>query len=183
MNNSAWADHKFQIIFADPPWRFSSNSEKKPGRNAMRHYPCMRDEEIAALPVGEWAAQDALLFMWTTAPMLERSMAIPVAWGFRYISNEVWAKDHIGTGFWFRNQHEHLLLYKRGKFPRPGKFAPLGSSLIFAPRREHSRKPEHPQDVVDRVWPDARKLEMFARRPREGWHVWGNDTHKFPEVA
>lgn len=173
----------YDIISADPPWRFASNSAAKPGRNAMRHYPCMRDDEIAALPVEEWAADQALLFMWTTAPMLERSMAIPKAWGFRYVTQMVWPKSRIGTGFWVRGQHEIVLICKHGKFPRPGKSAPLGPSLLAGDVREHSRKPDDLQDRIDAVWPDHRKLEMFARRPRPGWDAFGNETSKFAEAA
>lgn len=168
----------YQIIVADPPWRFSSNSERKPGRNAMRHYPCMRDDEIAALPVPDWSARDAMLFMWTTAPMLARSMPILGAWGFKYVSQLVWVKDRIGTGFWARNRHEIVLIGKRGKFscPRP---APFADSVIIGQQREHSRKPDALQDQIDLAWPDARRLEMFARRQRAGWDAWGNDTERF----
>ena len=166
------------IIVIDPPWKFSSNSKAKPGRNAMRHYPCMTDAEIEALPVAEWANKDALLFMWVTAPMLRRAIMIPEAWGFRYVSELVWAKDRIGTGFWVRNRHEPVLIYKRGKFPCP-KPAPFADSVMSGQQREHSRKPEALQDRIDRVWPDAERLEVFARRPRGGWRVWGDEIDKF----
>lgn len=166
------------IVVADPAWRFSSNSVAKPGRNAMRHYPCMKDEEIAALPVSDWTEPNALLFMWTTAPMLARSMPILDAWGFRYVSQIVWVKGRIGTGFWVRNRHEIVLIGKRGKFPCP-RPAPFMDSVITEPQREHSRKPEALQDQIDAAWPDAVKLEMFARRPRKGWQAWGNDTERF----
>lgn len=172
----------FDIIVADPPWKFSSNSKAKPGRNAMRHYDCMADAEIMALPVADWAAKDALLFMWVTAPMLRRAIVIPEAWGFRYVSEMQWTKDRIGTGFWVRNRHEPILIYKRGKFPCP-KPAPFTDSIIEGGQREHSRKPEALQDRIDEVWPSARKLEMFARRPREGWDVFGNQTGKFEALG
>lgn len=168
----------FDIILADPPWRFASNSETKPSRNAMRHYPCMRDAEISALPVADWAAPAALLLMWTTSPMLERSMAIPRAWGFRYVSSLVWTKDRIGTGYWARNRHELVLICKRGRFdcPRP---APFADSVISGQQREHSRKPDALHAQVDAAWPDARKLELFARQARPGWTAWGNETDRF----
>jgi len=172
----------YDIIVADPPWKFSSNSEAKPGRNARRHYPCMTDQQVSLLPVREWAAPAALLFLWTTAPMLVRSLPILDAWGFRYVSQLVWVKDHPGTGFWVRNRHEVVLMAKRGKFPCP-KPAPFGDSVITGQQREHSRKPETLQDRIDVTWPDARKLEMFARRPRPGWDVWGNETEKYPEIT
>lgn len=166
------------IICADPAWRFASNSVAKPGRNAMRHYPCMSDAELVALPVAEWAMPDALLCCWTTAPMLERSLSVVRAWGFRYVSQIVWDKGRIGTGYWVRNSHEIVLIAKRGKFPavRP---APFPESVIREKAREHSRKPELLQEWIDAAWPDARKLELFARRQRAGWQAWGNDTERF----
>lgn len=169
---------KYNIICSDPPWKFSSNSEVKPGRNAMRHYPCMPDDEIAAIPVDQWAAKDALLFMWATAPMLARSLPIISAWGFKYVSQMIWVKDRIGTGFWVRNRHEVILIGRRGKFPCP-RPAPFPDSIITGQQREHSRKPDQLQDMIDNQWPDAAKLEMFARQERAGWDSRGNETSKF----
>lgn len=172
----------YDIIVADPPWKFASNSAARPGRNAMRHYPCMSGAEICTLPVKEWVPKDALLLMWTTAPMLERSLAIPRAWGFKYKSQLVWVKDRIGTGFWARNRHEIVLICRRGKF-ECGRPAPFADSVMTGGQKEHSRKPETLQAIVDGRWPNARKLEMFARRQRPGWDTWGNDTNKFEAAA
>jgi len=136
----------------------------------------------SALPVADLAARPALMFMWTTTPMLRRAIVIPEAWGFRYVTELVWPKQRIGTNYWARGQHEPCLIYKRGRFPWPGR-APFASSLIRGVQREHSRKPDALQDAIDATWPDARKLEMFARRPREGWATWGNEVDGFPGVA
>ena len=169
-----------EIVYADPPWKFNSNSLAKPGRNPMRHYQCMTDMQIQAIPVERWLASDALLFMWTTAPMLERSMCIPAAWGFpKYITHFIWPKSKVATGFWIRNRHELLLIYKRGRFPRPDNKAPFADSVIDGPTREHSRKPDQVADEIARIWPDAIKLEMFARTRRPGWQSHGNETGKF----
>lgn len=172
----------YDIILMDPPWKFASNSKAKPGRNAMRHYDCMRDDEIAALPVAELAKPKCLLLMWTTAPMLVRSIDIPRAWGFRYVSQLVWVKERIATGYWARNRHEIVLLYKRGAFPcaRP---APFPDSVIEGQQREHSRKPDALHQMIDAAWPDAKKLEMFSREDRPGWDHWGNETGKFGRAA
>lgn len=168
----------FDIVVADPPWKFSSNSVEKPGRNAMRHYPCMSDQEISLIPVRDWVAPAALLFLWTTSPMLVRSLPVLNAWGFNYVSQLVWIKDHVGTGFWVRNRHEIVLVAKRGKFPCP-KPAPFKDSVIIGQQREHSRKPEELQNRIDDVWPHTQRLEMFARRARPEWTVWGNQIDKF----
>lgn len=166
----------FDICVADPPWRFASNSVAKPGRNAMRHYSCMKDDELKAMVIP--AAPDSLMFMWTTAPMMERSLGVLSAWRFRYVSQMVWVKNRIGTGFWVRNRHEIVLIGKRGKFPCP-RPAPFADSVIEAKTREHSRKPSRLQDMIDAAWPDAHKLEMFARQSRVGWQSFGNETNKF----
>jgi len=127
------------------------------------------------MPVREWAGPNALLFMWTTAPMLERSLPIMHHWGFKYVSQMVWVKSRTGTGFWVRNRHEIILIGKRGKFPCPSP-APFSDSVISAPTMKHSQKPEALQDRIDEVWPDMPKLELFARRPRPGWTTFGNQV-------
>lgn len=175
-------DGPFDVIYADPPWRFSSNSAAKPGRNAFRHYDCMTVEEISAMPVKEIAAPAALLLMWVTVPFAHRADEVVRAWGFRCKSQIVWTKQRIGTGYWARNQHELVIIATRGRFPcpRPSLFP---TSIIPGAQREHSRKPEWVADRVDARLPDARKVELFARRPRAGWTVWGNETEKFPEAS
>ena len=171
----------FQIVLADPPWRFASNSAAKPGRNARRHYDCMTVEEIAALPVREIAAPASLLLMWITVPFVHRADEVVRAWGFRSKSQLVWAKQRIGTGYWARNQHEPLIVATRGGFPCP-RPALFPTSIIPGTQREHSRKPEWVQDQVDARLPDMAKLEMFGRRQRDEWAVWGNDSDKFEAV-
>ncbi len=174
----------FDLGITDPPWRFASNSKANPGRNPMRHYDCMTLDEIAALPVREVMAKDSLLFVWTTAPFAILSLRAIEAWGFEYVSQFTWPKGKAGTGFWIRNQHEIVYLCKRGKFPCP-KPAPFASSVISGPQREHSRKPDslHRQIDAQPAWRGLRKLEMFAREPRPGWTVWGNETDKFARPA
>lgn len=171
----------WQVIAADPPWRFASNSADKPGRNARRHYDTMTLPEICDLPVREVAAKESLLLMWVTVPFAHVADQVVRAWGFRTKSQLVWVKQRIATGYWARNQHEILLVATRGRFPCP-KPTLFPTSIIPGKQREHSRKPEWPLDRVDDRLPDMRKLEMFARRPRNGWAVWGNDTEKFERV-
>lgn len=170
----------FDIILADPPWKFASNSKAKPGKNAMRHYDCLPLADIKALPVKEIAAKDALLIMWTTVPFVQLSLEVVEAWGFKYKSELVWVKDRISHGFWVRNRHEPILICRRGKFPCP-KPAVFPDSVITGQQRDHSRKPDRLHEIVDGCpdWSGARKLEMFAREERPGWKVWGDQTTKF----
>jgi N6-adenosine-specific RNA methylase IME4 len=174
-------DGPFDVIFADPPWNFRGGSLAKPGRNPRRHYPCLSLEEICALPVASIAARPALLLLWVTVPFVAAADEVLAAWGFRYKSQLTWPKERAGTGYWAMNQHELLYIATRGRFPCP-KPALFPTSLIPGAQREHSRKPEWPQEVVDRRLPGARKLELFARRPRAGWSVWGNQTELFDAV-
>ncbi len=167
----------FSVILADPPWRFQSNSAARPGRNARRHYDCMALPDICAMPVADIAARDALLLMWVTVPFAELAFDVVKAWGFRYKSQLVWPKESIGTGYWARNRHEIVYICRRGQFPCRTALFP--DSIIPGAQREHSRKPEWVHDMVDRMYMDLTKLEMFARRPREGWTVWGDQTDKF----
>lgn len=164
------------IIVIDPPWRFASNSKARPGRNPMRHYPCMTDAELKALPIP--LANPGLMFVWVTAPMQWRAAEIIKAWGVKPVSELVWVKSRIATGFWVRNRHELVWICKRGSFPCP-RPAPFADSVISSPTREHSRKPDALQDLIDQTWPSARKLEMFARATRPGWEAWGNEVGKF----
>ena len=166
----------YDIIVADPPWWFKSNSKAQPGWNAMRHYECMELDEIKALRPD--ASKDALLYLWVTSPFLAEGIDVVSQWGFTYKSSLVWVKDRIGMGYWARNRHEIVLIGRRGRFPLPPA-CPHADSVLSGGQREHSRKPETLQDQIDASWPEARKLEMFARRPRAGWDTWGNETAKF----
>jgi N6-adenosine-specific RNA methylase IME4 len=136
---------KYGVILADPPWTFATYSSKGKGRSAEAHYDCMSLDEIKALPVTEWAADDAALYLWATAPHLANSLTVMSAWGFTYKSNFVWTKERIGTGYWARNRHEHLLIGARGSkvCPRFNGIAPV-DSVIEGQQRQHSQKPDRP---------------------------------------
>jgi N6-adenosine-specific RNA methylase IME4 len=168
---------KYPIIYADPPWFFEVyDSVSGTGRTAESHYPCMKTEQICALPVAELATDDAVLFLWTTSPHLQESFRVIEAWGFRYTTNVCWVKDQIGLGFWIRNQHELLLIATRGNMPAPAP-AHRPPSVITAARREHSRKPDEAYEFIERMYPDLPKIELFARgEARPGWAVWGNEA-------
>jgi len=173
---------QFDVVMADPPWRFASNSKAKPGRNAQRHYECMTTPEIVALPVPQITAKAAMLFLWATSPMLPEAMETMKAWGFRYVSQLCWDKQGIGTGYWVRGAHELLLIGKKGRFPAP-RPAMFPTSMIREKRREHSRKPDWVHHIIEQRLPDARKVELFAREDRPGFTCWGNEIGKFEGAA
>jgi len=158
----------FDLIYADPPWQLGNPD----GRNAPEHhYPTMPLAEIKALEVP--AAEDALLLVWAVNCLLPQALEVVEAWGFSYKTNLVWVKPSIGLGNWARNRHELLLLATKGRFPLPDPDSRPGS-VLEAPRGRHSEKPEAVYELIERAWPHASKLELFARTARPGWAAWGN---------
>lgn len=186
----------YTAICADPPWRFKSNSRKRPGRNAMRHYDTMTLDEIAALPVGKLAAPDCALFLWITSPFLAIGAHIPIleTWGFRVSTIAfTWIKlvagadsvafreDQLttGTGFTTRKNAEHVILAHR-KGGRSVRQNAGVHEVILAPRREHSRKPaEFLKRVRAYVGPDVAICELFARERHPGVDGWGCELGVF----
>lgn len=160
----------FGVIYADPPWRYDNAT---PNRRIENHYPTMSDEEICALQVP--AAKDCILYLWACAPRLEVALEVMKAWGFRYKTQAVWDKVKVGMGYWFRGQHEILMVGTRGNVSPPPQ--PLRiSSVIRSPRGSHSSKPDYVRDKIAEWYPDVPKLEMFSRLKRPGWEVFGNQV-------
>jgi len=97
------------------------------------------------------------------------------AWGFKYVAEFIWIKDKIGIGSWVRGQHEHLLIGRRGNMhtPLPANRPP---SVIQAPRREHSQKPDEVYELIELMYPGLPKIELFARQRHDGWECWGNQA-------
>ena len=162
----------YGVVYADPPWTFHTYSERGLDRGACNHYPVMSLAAIKALPIP--AADDAVLFLWSTVPMLPAALEVMAAWRFDYKSALTWIKPHIGLGFWTRNRIELVLIGTRGNVPAPapGEQPP---QVIEAPRGRHSEKPEQVAAIIERLFPNVPKIELFARRPRAGWAVWGNE--------
>jgi N6-adenosine-specific RNA methylase IME4 len=165
---------RYGVIVADPEWRFEPYSRKTGlNRSADKYYPTSSTELIAARDVASIAAADCVLFLWATAPMLPHALLVMGAWGFDYRSHQVWVKDKLGTGYWFRNQHELLLVGVRGDIPAPapGENQP---SVIGTPRGSHSEKPECFLESIEGLYPSLPKIELNRRgAPREGWDAWG----------
>lgn len=183
----------FTVIVADPPWMY----QKQPGLNgsgegasgiAEREYPTMTNEQIASLPVRDSAADSAHLFLWFTNPGMYGGRfsdvtpeQIAAAWGFEYRTTLTWVKtvsggqpDRGGMGWYFRGATEHVLYATRGKASIPARLRE--PNVFLAAKGKHSAKPGAFFHMVERVIPDACRLELFARRPRAGWTVWGNQA-------
>lgn len=176
----ALPDKRYGVIYADPPWRFEPMSRDTGlDRSADNHYPCAGTEEIRGLAVDELAADDAALFLWATVPMLPDALLVMTAWGFAYRSHVIWKKvypgNQKGTGYWFRNEHELLLVGARGKVPAPAPGTQWGS-VINAPVGRHSEKPGQFRQLIETYYPSLPRIELFGRAAAEGWDVWGYEA-------
>jgi N6-adenosine-specific RNA methylase IME4 len=170
----ALPDKRYGVIAADPPWRFEVfNEDSGSDRAAGNHYPTMDLAAIKAVPIP--AADDCALFMWATVPMLPAALEVMAAWGFNYKSLIVWDKGRDGTGYWVRGRVEILLIGTRGNVPAPvpGEQPP---QLITALRGRHSEKPAIVAEIIERLYPNIPKIELFARTRRDGWGAWGNEV-------
>ena len=172
----------FSTVLADPPWRFSNRTGKvAPEHRRLDRYSTMPLEAIKALPVGDVLAKNAHLYLWVPNALLPDGLDVMKAWGFRYVSNIVWAKrrkdggpDGRGVGFYFRNVTELLL------FGVCGSMRTLGPgrsqvNMIETRKREHSRKPDEQYELIESCSPGA-YLELFARYGRPGWTCWGDES-------
>lgn len=173
----------YGLIYADPPWRFANYSAKGEAKNPVAHYPCMRFDDIARLPVSRLAAPDCAMVMWATAPLLDKAIALLGLWGFTFKSAGAWAKQTstgnawaFGTGYVFRSAAEFYLV---GTIGKPRVQSRSIRNLVVAPTREHSRKPDRLLTDIEALYAGPR-VELFARQRRPGWDAWGNDVDRFP---
>lgn len=183
---------KYNVILADPPWKYHGNMPVKRGgvfvqgtnSKSENHYPSLTDAELMSFDIKSICDNECVLYMWSTAPVLKRAIAIGESWGFQYSQVAfVWNKDRISPGNYTLTQCEFVLVFrlKRGKLPKRSK---TNVRQFFSEKpREHSRKPEYVQDMLDFMYPGAKKIELFARRSREGWDAWGNETTKFDSMG
>jgi N6-adenosine-specific RNA methylase IME4 len=168
---------EYDVIYADPPWEYYLPLRGSPDM----HYPVMSTEEICRLKIP--VAEDAVLFLWATNPKLEDALTVMKAWGFTYKTNMVWVKDKTGTGYYFRGQHELLLLGVKGNIGVPAEES-RPPSVLYAPAGEHSEKPEAVYELIEKMYPNRRYLELFARKRRSGWTAWGDQlAEKVQEEA
>ncbi len=172
----------FKTVLADPPWRFANRTGKvAPEHRRLDRYSTMNLDAIKRIPVASCISDNAHLYLWVPNALLPEGLAVMDSWGFRYVSNLVWAKrrkdggpDGRGVGFYFRNVTELLLFGVRGSM-RTLSPARRQVNMIETRKREHSRKPDEQYDVIEACSPGPR-LELFARHPRAGWTVWGDEA-------
>ena len=163
--------NKYQIIYADPPWRYDFSPSGS--RKIENQYPTMSVDEICALDVP--SEDNAVLYLWATAPKLLEALQVMKSWGFTYKTQAVWDKEILGMGYWFRGRHEILLVGTRGKFSPPRPQLRVGS-VIRKRRSKHSKKPVEIRALIAKWYPEESKIELFARERADGWGAWGNEV-------
>ena len=164
---------KYRVIYADPPWSYG-NTQPDYHTEQRDHYPVMPLSDICAIPVREWAEDDAVLFLWVTSPILEESFQVIRAWGFKYKASFVWDKVHHNMGHYNSVRHEFLLVCVRGSCqPDVRK---LFDSVQSIERTEHSKKPAEFYGIIETIYTNGDRLEMFARNPRDGWKGYGHQA-------
>lgn len=177
----------YDVILADPPWQYDNTGVHGA---AEHHYKTMPLDQIKGLKDKGYvpAMDNAILFLWVTNPFLEDALEVVEAWGFEYKTNMVWVKRHLqkpGSGFYVRGRHELLFICTKGSHTpdQKGK-EPIGSFvetedqgtlIVEADVLEHSRKPVKFYEVIEAMFPEAQRLELFARGMREGWTCWGDE--------
>ena len=175
---------KYRTIIADPPWPYAQplGRGKKAGVVARGGLPysAMTIQSIAQMPIQRLADDDCQLWLWTTNSHIHEALHVIDAWGFTYKTMATWAKTQIGLGYWLRGQTEHCILAIKGH-PRAKLTGPNGatgnawSTLITAPRSDHSTKPQAFYDMAENIG-ESPRLELFARRLRLGWDAWGDEA-------
>jgi N6-adenosine-specific RNA methylase IME4 len=167
-NFEALPQGRYDVIYADPPWRYDFSRSNS--RSIEAHYPTMTIEEICELKIP--SAKDSVLFLWATSPKLREALRVVESWNFDYKTSMVWVKDKVGMGYYARGQHEILFIGTKGEVgvPAPAK---RRDSVIYAPVGEHSKKPEILYEIIESMYPGRDYLELFARSKHDGWKTWG----------
>jgi len=164
-------EDEFNVILADPPWRYEHSISDS--RKVENKYPTLSLRDICAIPIQKKFADKAILFLWTPNPKLEEGLQVINAWGFKYRTNAVWVKHTIGMGYYFRQQHELILVGIKGE-QWPPTAANKISSVIDERRKKHSEKPKI-HSLIEKMYPNQKYLELFARQKMPGWESWGNE--------
>jgi N6-adenosine-specific RNA methylase IME4 len=164
-------DGKYQVIYADPPWQYENSGFNE---SAESQYPTMPVEDICNLPIGGLAENTSVLFLWATNPLLPEALRVMQAWGFEYKTNIAWVKDRgRGKGWFLKSKHELLLIGVRSATPQPAERP--DSAQEFERGKVHSRKPVEFYDIINQMYPEGKKIELFARDAHEGFDAWGNE--------
>lgn len=179
-------DKKYNIIYADPPWEYKVwSKETGSKRSAVSHYNVLNKVDIQKIPIQNICADNCVLFLWVTAPMLLEGLELIKKWGFEYKTfGFTWIKQNKksdtlfwGMGYYTRANAELCLLATRGK---PLKRVSRSiHQVVISKIREHSRKPDEVRERIVELFGDVPRIELFSRQTFQGWDCWGNEVLYF----
>lgn len=167
------APEKYSIFYADPPWKYSDELIKGYGA-AIHHYPPLSIQELCELPIKAKAFDNAALFLWVTSPILEECFEVIKAWGFEYKASFIWDKVKHNYGHYNSVRHEFLLVCIKGSYlPENNE---LKDSVVSMERTsEHSEKPGYFRILIEKMYPNSQKIELFGRKKYLGWDSFGDE--------
>lgn len=189
ISGQAQLEGQYRVWYADPPWLYRDSGATSDGSlgKAERHYAGMSIDALCKLPVAAHSTPNAVLFMWATAPMLLETPGpreVIAAWGFQPKTGMVWDKVLGNFGHYVHGRHEHLIICARGSCT-PDVPTPSPDSVVTIRRSdEHSAKPDEFRQLIDRLYPDGRRVELFARKAAPSpWHSFGDDARLWSSQA
>lgn len=178
-------DGRYDVVLLDPPWSYYGQQDKWGA--AAKFYPTMTDDELLEFPVRDLLFGHSVVFMWATSPRLDFAVECLRSWGLHYRGVAfVWVKT-TKAGAPLKAQGVRPSIVKptcefvlAASLTSKGRPMRLGSesvvNTVLAPVAEHSRKPDAVHERIEALYPEASRLELFARRERAGWDCWGNEV-------
>ena len=160
-------DKKYKTILADPPWKYGKGF----GYGAGEYYQLMKLDDIKELNINSISEENAHLYLWCPNSLISQALEVMEAWGFKFKTVITWVKHRSIFGYYFKGQSEQLLFGVKGRLPPQNR---CQVTIINGKIRSHSMKPDEQYPVIEAVSPSPR-IELFARRRREGWDAWGNE--------
>ncbi len=168
---------KYNIIYADPPWKYYMGGYK----NQSQHYDTLSVEELKQMPIDDLTADNCIMFLWVTFPILDQVFDLIKWWGFTYSTvGFVWVKANkggqgyfTGLGYWTRSNAEICLIATKGSIECKSHSV---SQIVYSPVEGHSKKPDIVRNKIVELVGDLPRIELFARQKTTGWDVWGNEV-------
>ena len=174
---------KYNLLYIDPPWRQSKGGKKnvRPKSSGEElEYPVISLEEIQEhlLRATELTEENSIMFLWTIDKYLHEAEQMARILGWKLHARMIWNKvTGIPAAFTVRYGHEYLLYYYKGKLLPVAKEERGKIHTVFTEQvKRHSQKPEVAYQIIERLYPDTKKLEMYSRLKRKGWSAWGNEV-------
>ena len=179
-------DGKYEVILADPPWAYDTPQSTV---EVCDHYPTLTLDELCNFRdengqrINNLAHVNCVLYLWATMGRLNWAFPVLEAWGFKYKTHMVWDKVKHNMGHYCSARHELLLIAGKGDCDPDDKVIAnsIDSVQVIPKTKIHSRKPEAFHEIIEKLYPDKKKIELFARNKRRGWDVWGNEIWEFSQ--